>query len=225
MSSTRTELLRVLTAAAGLPMNLDQIMEQMPVGTERAKLGELCRELKDQGLLAATVEEGRVAYALADPLPANVTPINWRHQNRRESTLDKVRALLGKATEPMTLADVVAALPGEEQKKIQRALHQGTHRGEFESKPTGARAKAYAPKGGGIAIAIASSPASTEPPEAPTEPADEVPPGSPLEQALRSAEKARDAYLEFVLASESVWQALETSVTACRAALEAQRHA
>ncbi|MEI7036471.1 hypothetical protein [Fulvimonas yonginensis] len=224
MPRTRTELLRVLTAAAGLPMNVDQIVEQMPVGTDRKKVGELCRELKDQGLLTATVEEGRVAYALADPLPANVTPINGRRQNRPESTIDKVRELLGKATEPMTLSDIVAALPGEEQKKIQRVLHQGTHRGEFESKPAGARAKAYAPKGGGIAIAIASSPASADAP-APSDSTDQAAPGSPLEQALHSAEKARDAYLEFVVASQSVWQALETSVTACRAALEAQRHA
>lgn len=230
MPTTKSELLAMLTAAAGLPMNLDQIMEQMPVGSERAEVDALCRELKEQGTLVATIEDGRVAYALADPEPpsATVSHLHGRRTSDRETTIAKVRRLLEKATAPMTPVEVQAALPDETLDKILRALDLGKRRGEFEATRDGAHAEAYAPKGG-IAIAIAA-PAPSEPTPPEPDPAPEPAAAEPrsrvrrnAEAALRKAEQARDAYLQSIVASRTVWDALEAHVTACREALEAMR--
>ncbi|WP_424682956.1 hypothetical protein [Frateuria sp. YIM B11624] len=230
MPSTKSELLVVLTAAAGLPMNLDQIMEQLSVGTDRAEVDALCRAMKDQGQLVASIEDGRVAYALAEPAPASAT-ISHLHDRRvsdRETTIAKVRRLLEKATAPMTPVEVQAALPEETLDKVLRALHLGERRGDFQATRDGAHAEAYAPKGG-IAIAIAA-PAPGEPPAAAPDPAVEPTTEGPrsavrrkAEAALHKAEQARDAYLQSIVAIKPVWDALEANVTACREALEAMR--
>lgn len=228
--ATITELMRVLTAAAGVPMNLDQVMEQLPTWAESSVVSQLLRELKDQGRTSATIEDGRVAYALADrPAPVDdVIHLDGRRTgDRARSTIEKVRDLLREATGPMTPAEVAAAIPDETLEKVQRALHQGKHRGEFDAVSRGPRSKAYARKGG-IAVAIAidgqAPPPDPAPPAAPSStpaPAASAK-GRPalaslLDRTVQRSETALDAYIASV-GNVTVYRALQSAVDAAREA-------
>lgn len=243
MSSHKEALLRVLTAAAGVPMNLDQILEQMPTGTDRGQIDGLCRELRHQGVLAASVEDGRVAYALDDTKPAtardNVTPMPPRRRSiDRKPLAEQIRELLRDAVEPMTVEQVAAALPDKTLEQVQRALHNGAHTRQLVSVPstTDARAKAYALRGGdavAIAIATCAAPAAPEPPadaptattqpeaqrtasHAPAQPTQGTG-SSEHDHAVEMAEAALKRYVESCV-DQHVYQTLQASVSAAIAA-------
>jgi hypothetical protein len=181
--STITELMRVLTAAAGVPMNIDQVMEQLPSWAERSVVSDLLRELKEQGRTTATVEDGRVAYALAERTPPAEDVIHLegrRAGDRARSTIEKVRDLLREATGPMTPAEVAAAIPDETLEKVQRALHQGKHKGEFDAVRRGPRSKAYACKGGvSVAVNVNTAAPASAPMAPPAPPAARAPAPAP----------------------------------------------
>lgn len=243
MSSAKELLLRVLTAAAGVPMNLDQILDQMPTGADRAQIDSLCRELRHDGVLTSSVEEGRVAYALDDSKPAN-TSDNVHQMPPRRRAIDRkplaeqIRELLRDAVQPMTVEQVAAALPDKSLDQVQRALHNGAHTRQLVSVPStnGARAKAYALRGGdavAIAIATCSAPSGAEQPataptattqpaarhktsQAPEKPA-RATGTSEHDHAVEMAEAALKRYVESCV-DQHVYQTLQASVSAAVAA-------
>lgn len=97
--------LREILKAAGAPLSLDQIMEAMPDGTDRAEVSTLCRQRKATGELVASVEDGKVAYALAPPgdssapAPAPApepAPAADRRAPAADKPADNVHAMYGR---------------------------------------------------------------------------------------------------------------------------------
>lgn len=225
--STITELMRVLAAAAGVPMNIDQVMEQLPAWAERAVVSELLRELKEQGRTSATIEDGFVAYALADraaPVEDVIHLEGRRSGDRARSTIEKVRDLLREATGPMTPAEVAASIPDETLEKVQRALHQGKHRGEFDAVRCGPRSKAYSRKGG-VSVSVnvntaAPVPAAPAASPAASAPAPAAPPATPNKPASKSAGSAR-VFADGAEHLDELASLLDESVNNAEAAREA----
>lgn len=74
---TLTDQLRAILKKAGAPMSLNQLMDVLPVGTERNTVNSLLCQRKQAGEFTRCVEYGKAAYAWAgdDVSDVHVAPV------------------------------------------------------------------------------------------------------------------------------------------------------
>ena len=228
-----TTELRKLLKDAGTPLSLDQIMDQVSTSADRHAVSARLGAMKKADELAASIEEGKVAYAwMAKPAP-----------RRTDTVIERIRALLREATRPMTTAEVCMALPSEKPGSVQSLLSQYARAGEFQASTVdGGRKAAYsiAKRGnaGNVSVAVnvgnvtpsapapapapAAAPATHHlrgaPAPAPApRPSTPAPLGRLLDEAEISAESALLEYIASV-GSVTVYRSLQDAITRVRAA-------
>ncbi|MGS1014080.1 hypothetical protein ACVCL0_09195 [Rhodanobacter sp. UC4450_H17] len=221
------DAIRTALKDSGAPLTLDDLMEQLPDTAERNVVGAACRQLKDRGEVVTSVEDGRLAYSWASTAPP------------RAKLIGRIRELLRSASEPLTTAQVCAALPDANESSVQSMLSQRARAGEFTASRTGRKFAYSLADRGGVSVAVnvrnvttsapaAPPPAQPQPPAPPAAPATPKSPRPPatseqadaLDYAVQMAEAARETYvLSKVDADVYTW--LQASVHAARAARDA----
>lgn len=195
---TLTDQMRDLLKRAAAPLNLDQIMEQLP-HANRQTASQLLHQRKRAGEIVVCIEDGKACFALSDGFRASPRSV----QKHTDKSADAPSASDNPAPSALVVSNTVVQAVKE---TLANPIGESTVNAVLQSSGRKRRRALDTPKGAAIAGV-----------ERPTE---DVQTLEALRKAVTLAEVAREAYVDTVV-DQRFYGWLQESVRASREALAA----